>query len=220
MYQQALQCHVSSGLLYSCVQSGLAQAYAQCGKEQLALDAIETAHQTFPDHPENDASFLYADFDQSQFCLWEGLTYLALGTHHSTQNERQESQSYYQKAWETFAHIEKDTGPITATARDRTDILHHMAATALVLEDPQQFCCYLEKGMQEMVALGSKRRRKELIVTYMQGRNIWPQKFPSEDCGHVPTEVHALLLNTEMKPSASRRSLISKEVLFLLRREA
>jgi DNA-binding SARP family transcriptional activator len=184
VYRQALQYNNNcSTLLYSCVSIGLAQAYAQCGEEKSALDAIEQAHSAFPKHPESDRSFLYADFDRTQLVLWEGLTYLALGHYHFAQNERHLSQSYCQKAWETFATIEQTSKQIPPTARDRTDILNHMASTALVLDNPQQFCSYLEQGMKEIVVLGSKKRKKELIATYLQGRNVWPHDTALKEVG-------------------------------------
>lgn len=184
VYQQALQYNNNnSELLRSCVSIGLAQTYAQCGQEQLALDAIEQAHAIFPKHPDADISFLYADFDRTQLMLWEGLTYLALGQHHLTQKKRHQAQLYHQKAWETFATIEQENKHTSSTARDRTDILNHMAATAVVLNDPKRFSSYLKQAMKETVALGSKKRKKELVETYVMGRNVWPQDTTLKDVG-------------------------------------
>ncbi len=61
--------------------AGLAGAYSQCNQKQggqvdEALNALGHAYESFPEKPEEDPSFLYADCDYFTIVLWDGLVHL------------------------------------------------------------------------------------------------------------------------------------------------
>lgn len=70
-----------SPLLRARMYAGLAGAYSQCNQKQggqvdEALNALGHAYESFPEKPEEDPSFLYADCDYFTIVLWDGLVHL------------------------------------------------------------------------------------------------------------------------------------------------
>jgi tetratricopeptide (TPR) repeat protein len=153
-----------SPLLRSRIYIGLGVAFAECGQKQEALCYINLAFKHFPQYPEKDESFLYADFSLAELILWEGLAYLAL-------SNRFPNQHYDRKSWETFAKIE-DSQPISE--RVRIEIINHQADAALALRDLELFCAYMQQGIKRAKRLNSQRRRQEAIATWKNAsHNIW-----------------------------------------------
>ena len=141
----------------------LAVVYAQRGQEQEALHFLHLAQQAYPDDPENDPSFLYAEFSPASRFLEEGLTFLALTQHYP-------DHAYDLKAWETLAQVEEQQSKSLVPPRILFEITNHQAATALVLRNQELFRTYLEKGIQGANALNSKQRRREAVEVYKQAR--------------------------------------------------
>ena len=152
----------------------LAVVYAQRGQEQEALHFLKLAQQVYPDHPENDPSFLYAEFSPASLFLEEGLTFLALTEHYP-------DREYEQKAWERFAQVEEQQSKSLVPARILFEITNHQAETALALRNQELFRTYLEKGIEGAKALNSKQRRREAVEVYKQARIIWPQESRIKD---------------------------------------
>ena len=65
-------------LQQSRVHAELAVVYGQLGREQDALRATGHAEELYPGRPEDDPSYLYAEFTRSSLALERGLAYVAL----------------------------------------------------------------------------------------------------------------------------------------------
>ncbi len=144
----------------------LAVVCAQMRREQEALAYLDLAHNLFPEHPENDPSFLYAEFTPSSMYLEEGLTFLALTQYYP-------DREYGQKAWDVFARVEVPQPKSIVPERIRFEIINHQAETALALKNQELFRTYLEKGIRGANTLSSKQRRREAVETYKQARVVW-----------------------------------------------
>jgi len=147
----------------------LAVVYAQQSQQQEALQYLSFAQDVFPERPEIDPSFLYAEFTPASMFLEEGLAFLALSQHFP-------GSGYDQKAWNAFAQVETLQSTISVPERIRIEIINHQAEATLALWDQERFCTYLEKGVQGAKALRSKKRWREVIDIYKQAQIIWPHE--------------------------------------------
>jgi tetratricopeptide (TPR) repeat protein len=171
IYQQALAYQGNiSPLLLARIYIELAVVYAQQRQQQEALKYMHLAQELYPEYPEADPSFLYAEFSPSSMILEEGLTHLALAQHSS------DGQQYSQQAWKAFARIEQLKTYAAVPERIRVEILNHQATTALSLKDLDAFCDRLEQGVHGAKKLGSEKRRQEAIKVYKDARKIWPDE--------------------------------------------
>ena len=167
-YPQALQTYLgalqhtkqASPLLQAKAYMSLAVAYAHINQKQDSFTYLGLAHDTFPDHPETDASFSHAEFSLSQMILWEGIT--------RTQLEQTD------QALDIFDRI-KQPG-ISISERVRIEILNQRAKTAIVSGDLEQGSIYVETGITGAKALGSQRRYNEAYDNYKQMALLWPQE--------------------------------------------
>jgi hypothetical protein len=76
-YQEAtLFANEVSPLLRGRIYSGLGSAQATLGQKQEALYSLGLAHETYPDHPEEDTGFLYTYTNHYILFLNEALTHL------------------------------------------------------------------------------------------------------------------------------------------------
>jgi tetratricopeptide (TPR) repeat protein len=149
--------HISP-LLRGSVYIKMAGAYAQCGREPEALRYIRMAHEHFPENPEQDPCFLYADCGLQSLPLWEGLTYLDLG-------QPREAQSALER-------VEK-LPTIIVSERGRIEAINHQAEAALALGDQERFRAYIEMGVRGAKALGSEKRYNEAFDVYQQAKKLW-----------------------------------------------
>jgi len=78
-YQQAVP-YLSevSPLLRSRIYAGVSGIYAQMGQKQETIRYIGLAYESFPEKPEDDPSFLFADCGYFTLTLWEGLNHFEL----------------------------------------------------------------------------------------------------------------------------------------------
>ncbi|MGH2510387.1 MAG: hypothetical protein ACRDHZ_23675, partial [Ktedonobacteraceae bacterium] len=158
-----------SPLQQACVYMSLAVGYAHIGQHQNALTYLGLAHDTFPDHPETDPGFSFAEFDLSQMILWEGVTHTQLGQ--------------TQQAIDTFRRIEQ---PDMATSeRLRIEIINQQAKTAIFAGDVEQGAAYVETGLMGAKALGSQRRYSEAYENFQQMRLLWPQEQRVTELGEL-----------------------------------
>ena len=170
VYEQALTYQENiSPLLLARIYIELAVVYAQQRQKQEALRYMYLAQEQYPEYPEADPSFLYAEFSPSSMILEEGLTQLALAQHFS--DER-----HPQQAWNTFERIEQLKAYVPVPERIRVEILNHQATTALALKDLDAFCDRLEQGVNGAKKLGSEKRRREAIEVYTDARKLWPHE--------------------------------------------
>lgn len=147
----------------------LAVVYAQQGQEREALQFLDTARNIYPEYPENDPSFLYAEFSPASMFLEDGLTHLALTQHFP-------NRGYDQKARDIFAQIDGQQAKSPVPERIFFEIVNQQAETALALKDQERFRVYLEQGIKGATILQSKQRRREVVDAYKKARIIWPHE--------------------------------------------
>ena len=175
IYQRALlHKDAISPLLLSRLYIELSVAYARMRQEQEALGYMRLAQEIYPEYPENDPSFLYAEFSPSGMILEEGLTHLALAHHYP-------DREYPQQTWDTFARVEKLQTTFPVPERIRVEIINYQAKTALALKNLDAFCACLKQGILGASVLGSKRRRQEAIDVYKDARKLWPKESHLRD---------------------------------------
>lgn len=151
-----------SPLLRGSVYIKMADAYAQCGQDQHALRCIQMAHESFPEHPEDDPCFPYADCGHLSLPLWEGFTYFDLGQP--------------ENAWNAFERVERLHTMTSIPERVRVEIVNHQAEVAIVLGDLERFHAYIDMGVNGARALGSEKRYNEAREIYRQAKLIWSKE--------------------------------------------
>lgn len=155
VYEEAFSFEASmSPLQRSRVHAELSVVYGQLGRERQALQSADLAERLYPAAPEQDVSFLYAEFTRASLTLERGLSYAALA-------ERHPGRQYQRKAAETFGLLEQ-AAPTTVPDRIRYEILNHQASTAVLLDDLDAFETYLDRAAGGVVHLGSRQRQKEM----------------------------------------------------------
>jgi tetratricopeptide (TPR) repeat protein len=156
-------------LLQACAYMSLAVAYAHIDQHQNAFTYVGLANDVFPDHPETDPSFSYAEFDLSQMILWEGITRSRLGQ--------------TQQALDIFNRIKQPT--IVVPERIRIEIINQQAKTAIFANDLEQGAVYVKTGLIGAKALGSQRRYSEAYENFQQMRLLWPQEQRVTELGEL-----------------------------------
>lgn len=141
-------------LLRSRVSAGAAAAFASRGLKQEAFHLIDLAYQQFPDHPENDPTFLSADNGLFMLAYYKGLLYLAL--------EQPE------EAMRAFESYQEGQGDQTIPERNRLEILNHRGRTALLLDDLDMYAFCLEEGITGALAIQSQKRLDEVIAIFQE----------------------------------------------------
>ena len=160
-YQEAFPLVESvSPLLRSRTYLGLALAYAQCGQKQEALKYLALTQDTFPEHPEDDPSFTYADCGLSSIYHYEGLMYLEF-------NQPKE-------AWKTFAQVERLKPKIVVPERTIVEIVNCQAESAVADRDLEKACACVQSGVAGAVRLKSEKRFNDTFTIYKQMRQVWP----------------------------------------------
>jgi DNA-binding SARP family transcriptional activator len=159
-YQEALpDINAATPLIQGCLYVRMSNAYAQCGQEQEAVRCLRLAQAVFPEIPENDPSFLFADGGQFTLTLWEGLTRLDL--------------DQPREAWNALAQIERLPSTIIVPERMRLEITNHRAEAAVALGNLELFCDYIEAGVIGAKNLGSERRYNEAFGVYKLAKRLW-----------------------------------------------
>jgi tetratricopeptide (TPR) repeat protein len=148
------------------VHAELAVVYGQLRREQDALRSAGLAAELYPDHPEQDRSFLYAEFTPASLALEQGLAYMALA-------EEYPGRRYHQKAAGIFARVDQ-LAP--APERIRFEIVNHQAQTAILLADLDAFETYVTRGHDGAALLRSRQRRKEIEIAWQRARQAWPRE--------------------------------------------
>jgi hypothetical protein len=161
-------------ILQSEVYARLAQVHAQCKQEQEALRYQSLARETFFKQPPDTSIPHYVDHGIANLCLYEGWTFSDLAQHYP-------DSEYSQKAWNSFAEVEKLPATIIIPERIRIEVFNHQALAALALGNLEQFCDLLEQGVNGARALRSEKRRQEAIDAYWKGREEWPNEARVRD---------------------------------------
>ena len=160
-YQEALPLIDNiSPLLRSRTYLGLALACSQCGQKQEALKYLALTKETFPEHPEDDPSFLYADCGLSSIHHYEGLMYLEF--------------NQPEKAWNTFAQVEGLKSKIVVPERTIIEIVNCQAESATAERDMEKACACIQTGVAGALRLKSEKRFNDTFTIYRQMRQVWP----------------------------------------------
>lgn len=160
-YQNALQyIEEISPLFQSCMFSGLAIAYAHLDQRQNALTHLGFAIDAFPEHPNADPGYSFADFDQPWLILREGIIRTRLGQ--------------TKQALDTFKRIEQPG--VVIPERIRLEIVNQQGKTAIIAGDLEQGATYIEAGVTGSRELGSQRRYNEAHSNFNQMSLLWPQE--------------------------------------------
>jgi DNA-binding SARP family transcriptional activator len=169
-------------LLTSDIYMGLADAYAQCKEEQQALTAIAQAKAHFPEHPEHDPSFLYADCGWSELYQWEGKMYLDLARYFP-------DRGYYQEAHEAFS---RSASLQSVAERSASETVIHQADAARGIGDLELYIHCLEEGAMRALSIGSQKRYSEAYEIFQRKPKQWRheasvKRLARDVFRHVPT---------------------------------
>lgn len=153
-----------SPLLRARMYAGLAGAYAQCNQKQggqvdEALNALSRAYENFPEKPEEDPSFLYADCDYFTIVLWDGLVHLDIDQPEAARN--------------AFERIDGLQPKIKLPEKVRIEFLNYQAETFAQLGALDEAYAYLEEAVKASLALGSERRYNEAQEIYRHMHIVW-----------------------------------------------
>ena len=140
----------------------MAVVYGQLGREHDALRAAGQAEELYPDRPENDPSYLYAEFTPASLALERGLAYVALA-------EQFSGRGYQDRAEDIFSRA-ADAGP----ARIQFEIINHQAGAAVLLGDLDTFQEHMTRGMEGVALLGSRQRLREMQAIWQRATARWP----------------------------------------------
>ena len=144
------------------VHAELAVVYGQLGREQDALRAAGQAEELYPGRPEDDPSYLYAEFTPASLALERGLAYVALA-------EQFSGRGYQDRAAAIFSQA-AGVGP----ARIQFEIVNRQAAAAVLLGDLEAFQLHMTRGMDGVALLGSRQRLREMQATWKRAAARWP----------------------------------------------
>jgi tetratricopeptide (TPR) repeat protein len=168
-YESALAYETSmSPLQRSRATAELAVVYGQLGQERRALESVEMAESLYPEMPEQDPSYLYAEFTRASLTLEQGLAYAALA-------RRAPKHGYQHTAAEVFGRIE-DASSNAVPERIRYEIINHQASTAILRQDLDAFESYVVRGIDGAVILNSKQRKKEVRTAWRLANTVWPNE--------------------------------------------
>jgi tetratricopeptide (TPR) repeat protein len=166
VFEQALALRAEMPQLQlSRVHAELSVVYAQLRREQDAIGAAELAGQLYPEHPEQDRSYLYAEFTPASLALEQGLAYAALA-------ECYTSRRYQQKAAGIFRRVEEMTSGVPD--RIRFEVINHQASTAILLDDLDAFEGYMGRALDGVTLLGSRQREREIRAALQRAAEAWP----------------------------------------------
>jgi transcriptional regulator with XRE-family HTH domain len=150
-------------LIKSDILMGVAEAYAQCGDEQKALHYIGLAQEHFPDYPESDQSYIYAECGLTTLYQWEGKMYLELVDHYT-------DRGYQQRASDALMH---SIGATSLNSRCTNETIIYQADAARTLGELDIYTDALRKSAQMAIDLGSKKRYSEALQVYQRTPRAW-----------------------------------------------
>jgi len=167
VYERALS-HDSTipPLQRSRVHAELAVVYGQMQREQDSLRSLRAAEELYPEQPEQDRSFLYAEFTPASMALEQGLAYLALAEHYP-------AAGYQRKALDVFEQVER-TMARAMPDRIRAEITNQQAAASVLLGDLDLFETHFINGIGGARRLRSRQRQHESLAVWRMAHQRWP----------------------------------------------
>jgi DNA-binding SARP family transcriptional activator len=163
-YQQAIPyLDQVSPLLHSRICALLAGAYAKVGQKQEAFDFLNEAYHTFPENPQSDISFRYADAGYFTLIIWNGAVHL------DTQQPKQALEIFSQ-ARESLS--QKGVFP----KRIQSELLLYQTRALTMLRDLEAASLYLIDAVKAAVALRSEMRYQQAYEIFSQLQMMWPHE--------------------------------------------
>lgn len=182
-----------SPLQRSRVHAELSVVYGQLGREQDALRSCRLAEELYPEVPEQDSSFLYAEFTRASLTLERGLAHVALARQYP-------GKRYQSTAAGIFAQMEQ-ASPATVPDRIRYEILNHQASTAVLLGDLDAFEGHIDRAAEGVIRLGSRQRQKEMHAAWQWANEKWGREPRLKAIGQrIGPLVNGLARSTDMTP--------------------
>jgi tetratricopeptide (TPR) repeat protein len=154
-----------SPLLRSRLRAEVSVVYGQVGRVQEALKSVSMAEAAYPELPEQDGSFLYAEFTPASLMLEKGLAYAALA-------EQLPARGYQRQAADIFEQVGSD-GKASTPDRIRFEIANNQARTAVLLDDMDAFEAHLTYGLEGARLLASNQRRREAELAWRRASARW-----------------------------------------------
>jgi tetratricopeptide (TPR) repeat protein len=171
-YQEALPfAEQISPLLQSRISLGLALAYARCQKEGQAWHYYELAQESFPEYPEYDSSFPYADCGKSSLNHYGGLMHLEFGQP--------------EKAWELFQQVVQLQQQTVIPERTVIEIVNCKVEAAIAQKDLDRACAHLQEGIQGATRLKSEMRFHDSTKLYQKAQAVWPHEPALRNLGEL-----------------------------------
>jgi len=168
VYEQALELEAGMPPLQrSRVRAELSVAYGQLGREQEAIRSAGVSEELYPDNPEQDPSFLYAEFTPASLTLERGLAFVALA-------EQFPGRNYQDKAEEIFGRLNSMTASVPE--RIRFEIINHQAGTAVLRNNLEAFESYITQAIEGVALLASKQRLREVKTAWQKAVEVWPRE--------------------------------------------
>lgn len=149
-------------LLRSRIRLGLALAYAECGKKYEAEKSLALAQDTFPDRPEDDPSYGFADCNRSSLYHYGGLIRMAFGQ--------------AKEAWAIFGTTMHDERIALVPERTVIEIVNCQAAAAIAQGDLALACDHVEFGVRGAVRLQSAKRLADSATLLERVVSRWPSE--------------------------------------------
>jgi tetratricopeptide (TPR) repeat protein len=169
-YERALSLESAlPALQRSRIHAELAVAYGQLGRVKESLSSIERAERLYPSHPEQDPSFLYAEFTQASLVLELGLAFLALA-------EQCPRQGFQRTAANVFGRIENPATTAAGPERIRCEILNHQARASVLGGDLEATESHLQRAVDASFQLDSKQRQREARAAWNRAVARWPRE--------------------------------------------
>lgn len=162
-YQEALPfIDQASPLMRSRIYLGLALSFAKCQQEQEANHYLGLAQNTFPEYPEGDPSFIYADCGLSSLNHYGGLIALEF--------------NQPKKAWEIFAGVEKLKSKTVVPERTIIEIINCQAEAAIAQKEMELASNHVQVGVAGALRLQSEKRFHDTYAVYQRMRKVWPRE--------------------------------------------
>lgn len=153
----------------SSILAGLAHAYAQNSCIIEAQDTLGKARDLFSEKVSEVPCYISAHAGLSQLIINEGLTHLALGSKDANQ-----ALTHYNNAKNALALINRQFPDNMIPQRNYAQIVNYQAQAAIGMGDLDEAEHYLLAGMRGATALGSEKRRQEVLVNWDTAKKRWP----------------------------------------------
>jgi hypothetical protein len=158
----------------------MALVAARMAREDDAIEGVARAESLFPDQPEQDDAFVYAEYSAGSRFLTEGRTFLALAEHYPDRD-------YAQHAARTFAYVQ-DLGGTSTPSRILAEISNYRAHAATLLNDLDAVEFHLNDSIERALSLRSQLRLAEAQGAWRDAATRWPVETRVKQLGdHLRT---------------------------------